>query len=96
MGNNDQFKVGRELKALVAFLASGAFVAVHKQFMVPDFFPDDHWTNHFHHWVHFVIGVALQLLILACLVWIARHIWYMFKEQKPKDMSEKKDSNGSQ
>ncbi|MCY4553001.1 MAG: hypothetical protein OXC79_04965 [Candidatus Poribacteria bacterium] len=27
MANNDKFKVGRELKALVGFLASGAFAA---------------------------------------------------------------------
>lgn len=87
----------RELKALVAFIASGAFVAVHKQFMqpVPDLFPYGHWTDIVHRYIHFGIGLFLQLLIVACLVWVARHIYYMFKTQKPKDMLEKKGSNES-
>ncbi len=51
----DNNKFWRELKALVAFLASGAFAAVHKQFMVPSpevscIFP---LANQIHHWGHF-------------------------------------------
>lgn len=94
----DNNKLSRELKVLVAFLASGAFAAVHKQFMVPspDFFPIDHCVTKFHHWVHFGIGVFLQGLLILWLGRITWHIWHAFKKQKPEDMSEKKGSNGSQ
>ena len=89
-------KFWHELKALVAFLANGAFVAVHKQFMVPSpefssIFP---LANHIHHWGHFLIGVVLQGVFLVLLVRIAWHV--LFGKQEPEDMSEKKDPNGSQ
>lgn len=104
MGNNDKFKVGRELKALVAFLASGAFVAVHKEFMQPDFFPDDHWTNHFHHVVHFGIGALLQLVFLVLLVrLLVRIVWHVVVEPiclhvkgKPENIPEKTEQKGHQ
>ena len=88
-------KFWRELKALVAFLASGAFAAVHKEFMAPssDFSPIFPLANQIHNWGHFLIGVILQGVFLGLLIRIA---WNVFRRQKPEDMSEKKDSNGSQ
>ena len=89
-------KFWRELKALVAFLASGAFAAVHKEFMVPspDFFPIDHCVTKFHHWIHFVIGALLQLVFLALLIRMAWHV--LFGKQEPQNVSEETDLNGSQ
>ena len=87
-------KFWHELKALVGFLASGAFAAVHKEFMDPkELFPDGHLAIKIHNWGHFGIGVFLQLLIFACLVWVAQHIWYMFKERKPSENEEIKLKN---
>ena len=85
----------RELKALVGFLASGAFAAVHKEFLEPSsevssIFP---CANHIHHWSHFFIGVILQLLIFACLGWVIWHIVHMFKERKPSEIEEIKLKN---
>ena len=89
-------KFWRELRALVAFLASGAFAAVHKQFMVPSpefscVFP---LANQIHHWGHFFIGVVLQVVFLVLLVRIAWHV--LFGKQESKDVSEKKDLNDRQ
>ena len=91
-------KFSRELKLLVAFLASGAFAAVHKQFMVPSsevssIIP---WANHIHHWFHYAIGVFLKLFLIVWFVRITWHICHVFKKQKPEDMSEQEDTNGSQ
>ena len=74
MASNNEFP--RELKIFMVFLASGAFAAVHKQFLKPSseissIFP---CANDIHHWGHFLIGVVLQLLILAWLAWIAWHV----------------------
>ena len=75
----DNSKFWSEIKTLVIFLASGAFVKVHKEFMEPspDKFPSDHWTNSFHHWLHFFIGAGLQ--VLFC-VWLVRIIWVLILE----------------
>ena len=89
MKDNNNFS--RELKTLVAFLASGAFAAVHKEFMVPSpefssIFP---LANQIHHWVHFGIGVFLQLLLILWLGRITWHIWHIFRKQKPEEGSNK-------
>ena len=70
-------QVGRELKILVVFLASGTFVAVHKEFMAPspDLFPYGHWTDLFHRYIHFGIGVFLQGLLYLWLWRIARDLF---------------------
>ena len=63
----------RELKAFVAFLASGAFVAVHKQFIDPkELFPDGHFAIKFHNWGHYSIGLLLQILFI---LWVLKIIW---------------------
>lgn len=68
---NDKF--WHELKVLVVFLSSGAFVAVHKQFMDPqELFPDSHLAINFHNWVHYVIGLMLQILFFVCIL---RIVW---------------------
>ena len=92
MANNKEFP--RELKIFVAFLASGAFAAVHKAFMAPssDFFAD-HFANQIHHCLHFIIGVVLQFLILGWLAWIGWRIRHMFTEQKPSEIEEIKLKN---
>ena len=84
MENN--YKFPRELKIFVAFLASGAFAAVHKRFMDPkELFPDGDLVIKIHNWGHYAIGVVLQLLILGWLVWVIQHTLYMFKKQKPSE-----------
>ena len=94
-----------ELKALVAFLASGAFVAVHKQFIDPkELFPDGHWTIKVHNCGHYGIGLLLQILFI---LWLLRITWNVliqpillkfqwFRSLRARDMSKQEDSNGSQ
>ena len=69
----DNSKFMREVKAVAFFLVGGLFAKLHKEFMdpSPDMFPIDHWTNKFHHWLHFGIGATIQILI--CL-WLLRAI----------------------
>ena len=88
MEYNNEFKVGHQIKVLVAFLASGGFVAVHKKFMTPspDLFPYGHWTDLFHRYIHFGIGVFLQVLL--CL-WLWRIAQNIVRKQKPEEGSNK-------
>ena len=74
----DNSKFWTEIKTLVMFLASGAFVTVHKEFMEPsrEIFPLDHWTTQFHHWFHFGIGAVLQVLFF---LWLLRIVWNVLK-----------------
>lgn len=69
----DNSKFWRELKALVVFLASGAFVAVHKEFMDPtELFPDSDLAIKVHNWGHYGIGLLLQILFM---LWLLRIVW---------------------
>ena len=70
----DNSKFWREVKALVIFLASGAFVKVHRQFMKPpkELFEDNHWMVMIHHWGHSLIGLSLQVLFI---LWILRIVY---------------------
>lgn len=88
MGYNNEFKVGHQIKVLVAFLASGGFMAVHKKFMTPspDLFPYGHWTDLVHRYTHFSIGVGLQILLCLWLWRIARDL---LRKQKPQEGSDK-------
>ena len=100
MENNSKF--WREIKALVIFLASGAFIKVHKEFMKPsqEMFDIHHWTSEFHHWCHFFIGAALQVIFVF---WLLRIIWYVllhpiysYFRHKDKDVPMKSTENGRQ
>lgn len=59
-----------DIQALVVFLASSAFVKLHKEFMEPSssFYPTYHITNKVHHFLHFVIGVGIQVILCLWLL----------------------------
>lgn len=68
--NKKDKKFWLEIKALLVFLASGVFVKLHKEFMEPssDFYPTYHITNKAHHFLHFVIGVGIQVILCLWLL----------------------------
>ena len=63
-------KFSDEIKQLVIFLASGAFVKFHKEFLgpSPDIFPGNHLVNLIHHGLHAFISVGIQIILLLWLV----------------------------
>ena len=68
---NKKFKI--EIKDLVIFLASGAFAKLHRKFLAPsgEEFQGDHWVNLSHHFLHSIIGLAIQIVLL---LWIVKFI----------------------
>lgn len=100
---NDKF--WHELKVLVVFLSSGAFMAVHKRFMDPkELFPEGHWRIEFHNCVHSVIGLLLQILFFVCIVRIVWNVlirpillkFQWFRSLQSKNISQDREQNDSQ
>ena len=61
----DNSKFWREIKTLVIFLASGAFVKVPRQFMKPpkELFEDDHLMVMIHPWGDSFIAAGCQQIV---------------------------------
>ena len=97
--NKNEFKIETKIKVFVAFLASGTFAAVHKEYLEPSsgvssVFP---FVEHLHHWVHSIIGVVLLIFLFLWLCWLCWKAYQViFRKQKSNGRSEKKDSNGRQ
>ena len=66
-------KFNLEIKNLVILLASGAFAKLHRKFLAPhaEEFQGDHWLNLSHHFLHSIIGLAIQIVLL---LWIVKFI----------------------
>ena len=64
-------KIWDDLKPLVFFVASGSFAKLHKKFMAPaSNLPE--CINQVHHWIHFGIGLCIQIILLLWLFKIIR------------------------
>ena len=73
-------KFTQDLRHLVIFLGSTAFVKFHKKFLDPstESISNDHLAsiaNFFHHGMHFLISTAIQIGLLLWLVGIIFAAW---------------------
>lgn len=66
-----------EIRDIVIFLASGAFVKLHRKFLAPlsEAYWGDQFVNWLHHALHAAIGVSIQIVLLLFIIAAGKIAW---------------------